>query len=134
MIPFLLLSLPVFGTPGHPKLFPFTKQRVQLQYPTPPSVTVYGYHAYWTGDVLDIDLNPLTHIAVFNVDLNADGTLSDTHNWTNVAQELVPNASQHKVLPCCPARLGRGWFTGVSAGIQYAQLTYTSQKRELLAS
>lgn len=92
MIPFFLLSLPVFGTPGHPKLFPFTKERVQLQYPTPPSVTVYGYHAYWTGDILDIDLNPLTHIAVFNVDLNADGSLSDTHNWTNVAQELVPKA------------------------------------------
>ena len=92
MIYFFLLSQSVFGTPPHPKLFPFTQERTPLQYPTPPSVTVYGYHAYWTGNILDVDLTPLTHIAVFNVDLNADGTLSDTHNWTNVAQELVPKA------------------------------------------
>ena len=41
---------------------------------------------------MDIDLSPLSHIAVFNVDLNSDGTLSDTHRWTNVAAELVPKA------------------------------------------
>ncbi|MAA79899.1 MAG: hypothetical protein CL916_11635 [Deltaproteobacteria bacterium] len=92
MIYFFLLSLPIFGTPSHPKLFPVTQERTPLQSPNPPSVTVYGYHAYWTGNALDIDLSPLTHIAVFNVDLNADGTLSDTHNWTNVAQDLVPKA------------------------------------------
>ena len=92
MIYFFLLFQPVLGTPSHPKLFPFTQKRRVLQSPTPPSVTVYGYHAYWTGDILDIDLSPLTHIAVFNVELNSDGTLSDTHNWTNVAQELVPKA------------------------------------------
>ena len=87
-----LFALPIFATPFQPKLLPFSQERQRVPNPSLPSVTVYGYHAYWTGNVLDIDLTPLTHIAVFNVELNADGSLSDTHNWTNVAQELVPKA------------------------------------------
>lgn len=41
---------------------------------------------------MDIDLAPLSHIAVFNVDLNSDGTLSDVQHWTSVAGQLVPKA------------------------------------------
>lgn len=64
---------------------------------TPPDVTVYGYHAYWTGDPLDLDFNRLTHLAIFNVDLNSDGTLSSTDNWTDVAGDVVDLAHAHGV-------------------------------------
>ena len=57
------------------QLSPYSTIRKPLLQPSPPNVSVYGYHAYWTGSVLDIDLAPLSHIAVFNVDLNSDGTL-----------------------------------------------------------
>lgn len=63
----------------------------------PPDVTVYGYHAYWTGSPLDLDFSRLTHVAVFNVGLNSDGTLSDTSRWTAVATDLVPLAHSHGV-------------------------------------
>ncbi|MFT4975298.1 MAG: spore germination protein [Myxococcota bacterium] len=63
----------------------------------PPDATVYGYHAYWTGSPLDLDFSRLTHVAVFNVDLNSDGTLSDTDRWTGVAGDLVPLAHSHGV-------------------------------------
>lgn len=62
-----------------------------------PDVTVYGYHAYWSGSPLDVDFTRLTHLAVFNVDLNDDGTLSDTTNWTDHAGELVPLAHSYGV-------------------------------------
>ena len=62
-----------------------------------PDVTVYGYHAYWTGSPLDLDFTRLTHVAVFNVDLNSDGTLSDQAHWTDVAADLVPLAHSHGV-------------------------------------
>ena len=57
-----------------------------------PNVTVYGYHAYWTGDPNDVDLSPLSHIAVFNVSLQADGSIADTQRWTSVAEDLVNKA------------------------------------------
>ncbi|MFT5685786.1 MAG: spore germination protein, partial [Myxococcota bacterium] len=62
-----------------------------------PDVTVYGYHAYWSGSPLDLDFTRLTHVAVFNVDLNDDGTLSDTSRWTDHAAELVPLAHSYGV-------------------------------------
>lgn len=70
--------------------------------PPPPSTrvraTVYGYHPYWEDDPLDIvDFARLTHLAIFNVDLNSDGTLSDTDRWTEVAGEVVPVAHGYGV-------------------------------------
>jgi hypothetical protein len=55
-------------------------------------VTVYGYHPYWGPDPTTLDFARLTHLAIFNVDLNSDGTLSDTHRWTDVAGDVVPLA------------------------------------------
>ena len=93
---FLLSFLaPVFANPE--PLIPLPAARKPLLQPTPPSITVYGYHAYWTGSVLDVDLSPLSHIAVFNVDLNSDGTLSDTQRWTSVAEELITKAHNMNV-------------------------------------
>ncbi|MEC7984736.1 MAG: glycosyl hydrolase family 18 protein, partial [Myxococcota bacterium] len=78
--------------PHAEKILPLRIQNPPIPFPSPPSVTVYGYHAYWTGDPMDIDLSPLSHIAIFNVDLNADGTLADTQRWTSVAPDIVEKA------------------------------------------
>jgi len=57
-----------------------------------PDVTVYGYLPYWTSDVTDEELAGLTHVAVFDVGVSSDGSLSSTSNWTGVAPTLVPRA------------------------------------------
>lgn len=70
---------------------------VPARHPGPPSadsvprpdVTVYGYHAYWTGDPAHLDFSRLSHVAIFNVDLESDGSLSSTSTWTEVADEVV---------------------------------------------
>ena len=55
-------------------------------------MTVYGYHPYWGADPTTLDFSRLTHLAIFNVDLKSDGTLADTHRWTDVAGDVVPLA------------------------------------------
>lgn len=74
-----------------------TSNAPSLPFYSSPNVTVYGYHAYWSGDPNNVDLTPLTHLAVFNVDLQADGSLTDTQRWTSVAEELVPRAHAQNV-------------------------------------
>lgn len=62
-----------------------------------PDITVYGYWPYW-GDPLDtLQWDQLTHLAIFNVDLNSDGTLDDTHNWHNNADEALSLAAPYGV-------------------------------------
>ena len=57
-----------------------------------PDVTVYGYHPYWGGDPLDVDLSPLTHIAIFDVGMDSSGNITDTGYWNSVAADLIPKA------------------------------------------
>lgn len=57
-----------------------------------PDITVYGYLPYWISDVTDEELEGLTHLAVFTVGLNSDGTLNSTSKWTDVAAGLVSRA------------------------------------------
>ena len=57
-----------------------------------PGVTVYGYHPYWGSDPTAIDYSRLTHIAIFNVDLDSDGSLLYTSRWTGTAPDVVPLA------------------------------------------
>ena len=61
----------------------------------PPKVWVYGYWAYWAGDLEDIDWSRLSHVAIFNVDLNADGTLDDERHWTDNAATAMALAEPH---------------------------------------
>ncbi len=54
-----------------------------------PAVTVYGYHPYWGPEVSTLDYDRLTHLAIFGVTLESDGSLSDTSRWTSTAPEAV---------------------------------------------
>ncbi len=53
---------------------------------------VYGYHAYWTDEPATLDFDSLTHVAIFNVDVETDGSLSSTSHWTGVAEDVVAAA------------------------------------------
>ena len=66
--------------------------RATAPLPGLPDVTVYGYLPYWVDDVTDEELEGLTHLAVFDVGLNSDGSLNSTSNWTSVAGSLVSRA------------------------------------------
>ena len=57
-----------------------------------PAKTVYGFQPYWGEDHMTVDLTPLTHIAVFSVELESDGTISSTTYWHSIAQDLVDRA------------------------------------------
>lgn len=76
----------------------------QVPPPTPfrdpgdaPDVTVYGYWPYW-GDGLDsLYWDQLTHVALFDVTLQADGTLGTTQHWTDHAAEAMALAAPYGV-------------------------------------
>ena len=61
----------------------------------PPEKWVYGYWAYWAGDLEDIDWSRVSHVAIFNVDLEADGTLDDEHHWTDNAATAMALAEPY---------------------------------------
>ena len=53
-----------------------------------PTHTIIGYLPYWQyGRYPDLDYNLLSQINFFGVDVNADGTLGDDHNWP--ASQLI---------------------------------------------
>ncbi|MCK6503462.1 glycosyl hydrolase family 18 protein [Myxococcota bacterium] len=57
-----------------------------------PDIVVYGYWPYWVDELDPAWLSGLTHLAIFNVDLNSDGSLSYESRWTGLAGEVVPLA------------------------------------------
>ena len=65
--------------------------------PAAPRATVYGYWAYWGDDPTQLDFARLTHVALFNADLESDGTLSATSHWTSVAGAVIPIAHSYGV-------------------------------------
>jgi spore germination protein YaaH len=61
--------------------------------PPPPTETVrlgdvYGYLPYWES-MDDVMWEHLTHLAIFSVGANSDGTLNNTSRWTGRAEEAV---------------------------------------------
>ena len=65
------------------------------------SRTVFGYDPYWTADTyLHYDL--LTHLACFSVDVNADGSLDNSHNFPALWSSTINLAHKNgvKVVLC----------------------------------
>ncbi|HND34765.1 MAG TPA: glycosyl hydrolase family 18 protein, partial [Myxococcota bacterium] len=52
---------------------------------------------YWGDDPTGLNFDDLTHLAIFAVELNSDGSLSSKSRWTNVAGTVVPLAHAHGV-------------------------------------
>ncbi|MFT5583204.1 MAG: spore germination protein [Cognaticolwellia sp.] len=111
----LLLSMPLLaGTPqpGVPQPFsvhaahrakpPSIASLTQTQHSPPlapdsASAWVYGYYAAWAGELEDLQWQHLTHVAIFAVDLNSDGSLDDTKVWNDLAPTAMELAAPHGV-------------------------------------
>lgn len=71
--------------------------------PAPPldpdraSAWVYGYYASWTGELEDLQWQHLTHVALFSVDLNADGSVDNASLWRDLAPTAMALAAPHGV-------------------------------------
>ncbi|MBN2448593.1 MAG: hypothetical protein JXO22_17840 [Phycisphaerae bacterium] len=53
---------------------------LQTRSTTHPCRTIFGYLPYWSG-TSNLRYDLLTHVACFGVDVNANGTFSNTHGW-----------------------------------------------------
>ena len=62
-----------------------------------PDVWVYGFLAYWTDGPDALDWDRLTHVAIFNVDLNSDGSVDGDSYWHAWAPEAVALAEPYGV-------------------------------------
>ncbi len=62
-----------------------------------PDAVVYGYLAYWADDLESLRWDALTHVAIFNVGIESDGSLSSTSNWTSRVDEAMSYAELHDV-------------------------------------
>ncbi len=83
---------------GMPLVIPSPRSRAALPPPSErPNRIVYGYLPYWTVGVDEVPWEHLTHLAIFNVDLESDGSLSDTSRWTSVAADAVALGDTHGV-------------------------------------
>lgn len=73
---------------------PQPHSRVQRELDPPSEATefttwVYGYYATWAGELDDLPWDRLTHVAIFDVQLTASGSLASTTNWTDYAPQAV---------------------------------------------
>ncbi len=94
-----LLSLIQFSNADSPhstQLLPPPPNRQELGVYRPRH-TVYGYLPYWSTNPSDLSFSGLSHLAYFGVELNADGSLSYTSRWHNVASTLVSRAHNEDV-------------------------------------
>jgi spore germination protein YaaH len=65
---------------------PTHRPRSALPAVTPgPSITVYGYQAYWDADLYAVPWDDLSHIALFNAGVTSAGDLFDTSRWDDAA-------------------------------------------------
>ena len=69
---------------------------------TASSWQVHGYYPYWGNQDAEIPWNALSHLIYFSLELNADGSLGDEHQWLTRGQDLVEEGHRHgvKVLAC----------------------------------
>ncbi len=80
----------------------FPADYAQISEPTrpvddPPAITVYGYWPYWGDPLPTVPWDQLTHVAIFDVTLDADGGLTDIAHWTDHAAEAVALAEPYGV-------------------------------------
>ena len=62
-----------------------------------PDVTVYGYWPYWGDSLETLYWDQLTHVAIFAVDLQSNGTFANTSRWHNVAARAMQLAAPYGV-------------------------------------
>ncbi len=53
-----------------------------------PDRLVYGYQAYWDDNLDTVPWDALSHLAIFNANVDSDGDLSDTYRWDEAARAV----------------------------------------------
>ena len=54
-----------------------------------PDLKVYGYVAYWDDDLNTVPWDQLSHLALFNADVDTAGNLSNTARWDQAAAAVA---------------------------------------------
>lgn len=95
---------------------PWTPAPGATRSPDAPSATVYGYWPYWGDDLSTLPWASLTHVALFAVSLNSDGTLANTGYWTSNAPQAVSlagpyNVKIHMTVTCFDANVATAVFS-----------------------
>lgn len=62
-----------------------------------PDVTVYGYWPYWGDPLATVPWDQLTHVAIFDVGLASDGSLTSLSHWTANAADAMALAAPYGV-------------------------------------
>ncbi len=62
-----------------------------------PDIWVYGYLPYWDDNLNTVPWDQLSHVAIFDVGLESDGSLSNTSRWTSIASDAVEMGAQYDV-------------------------------------
>ena len=55
---------------------------------------VFGYLPYWEFDYTGFQWDLLTHLAYFSAEMEADGTISDSHQWTSQGMASIMDEAQ----------------------------------------
>lgn len=86
---------------------------------------VYGYLPYWEDFPGAVPWEDITHLAIFSVGVNSDGTLNNTSRWTGRAAGAVEAAAGHgvKVHLC---------VTSFDETVQRAVLTSSTRRAALV--
>lgn len=86
---------------------------------------VYGYLPYWEDFPGAVPWEEITHLAIFSVGVNSDGSLNNTSRWTGRAAGAVEQAAAHgvKVHLC---------VTAFDEDVQRSVLTSTTRRAALV--
>ncbi|MCB9764595.1 MAG: hypothetical protein H6739_32775 [Alphaproteobacteria bacterium] len=80
------------------RLAPRSSRPAPPPLPAPlPDVWVYGYLPYWVGGLDDVPWERMTHVALFDVALESDGSISGTSFWDANAADAVEQGAAHGV-------------------------------------
>ena len=94
------LGTPAWGSVHQQHALDPPPMGVGVHRPAPPDTPsperwVYGYYAYWAGELTDVDWARLSHVAVFAVDMNVDGTFSGGSLWSSLGPQAVALGAPH---------------------------------------
>ena len=73
------------------------RERTEPTAATEFTTWVFGFYATFSGQLSELQWDRLTHVAIFDVQLLADGTLDNTTAWTDNAEEALTLAEPHDV-------------------------------------
>ncbi len=77
---------------------PYRKKRSAVRGPC-AGRTVFGYLPHWEYDAPDIPWSALSHLALFGVHVEADGSITDEDRWTGTSAQLLrQEAHDHGVM------------------------------------